>query len=83
MPLKIREFETLVNKLELKTREGKDRLAWFEHDGQVIARTRRSRSTKGGDLPRSDAIRQQLKLNEEQLSGILGGHFFCDLGDGA
>ena len=69
MPLKVREFERLVKKLRLKTREGRDRLAWFEYEGKVITRTRRSRGS--GDLPHSHAIRQQLKLNEDELNAIL------------
>lgn len=70
MPLNVRDFETLERKLDLRTREGSNhRLAWFEYDGKVVTRTRRSRGS--GDLPHSDAIRQQLKLNEKQLSGIL------------
>jgi len=67
--LKSHEFETLVQKLNLKTRNTGDRHAWFEYEGKVIARTRRSHGR--GDMPASDQIRQQLKLNEEELRQIL------------
>jgi len=69
MMLKSHEFETLVQKLNLKTRNTGDRHAWFEYEGKVIARTRRSHGR--GDMPASDQIRQQLKLNEEELRQIL------------
>lgn len=67
--MKVHEFETIVHKLELKVRNSRDRLAWFEHEGKVITRTRRSHGH--GDLP-AHLIRQQLKLNEQELSGIIG-----------
>lgn len=66
--MKVHEFETLVRKLDLQTRDSRDRLAWFEHEGKVLTRTKRSHGK--GDLP-GDLIRQQLKLNERQLAGLL------------
>ena len=71
--MKVHEFERLVTKLNLKIRNAGDRLAWFEHQGKVITRTKRSHGT--GDLP-EHLIRQQLKLNERQLSALIG----CSLG---
>lgn len=65
MTIKAKDFELIVNKFGLRTRNSGDRLAWFEHEGKVITRTRRSH--KKGDLPFQHSIRQQLKLNEEQL----------------
>lgn len=65
MTIKAQEFDRLVAKLELKTRESGDLLAWFEFEGKVITRTRRSKGS--GDLPMQHSIRQQLKLNEEQF----------------
>jgi len=67
--MKVHEFETLVVKLGLQTRQSRDRLAWFEHEGRVITRTKRSHGK--GDLP-EHFIRQQLKLNERELQGIIG-----------
>jgi hypothetical protein len=66
--MKVHEFGRLEVKLKLKTRDSGDRLAWFEHDGRVITRTKRSHGNK--DLP-SNLIRQQLKLNEREFSGII------------
>ncbi len=69
MTLKAKEFERIVRKLDLRTRNSGDRLAWFEHEGRTIVRTKRS--NKAGDLPFSHAIRQQLKLTENQLRDLL------------
>lgn len=66
--MKVHEFETLLHKLRLSVRNSRDRLAWFVHDGKVITKTRRSHGR--GDLP-GHLIRQQLKLSEQELSGIV------------
>jgi hypothetical protein len=66
--MKVHEFGKLEVKLKLKTRNSGDRLAWLEYGGKVITRTKRSHGNK--DLP-SNLIRQQLKLNEGELAGIL------------
>ena len=70
MSIKAREFDHLVVKLGLKTRDSRDLLAWFEFEGKIITRTRRSKGS--GDLPMQHSIRQQLKLNEEQLKEAVG-----------
>ncbi len=70
MTIKAHEFDHLVTKLQLKTRNSKDLLAWFEVDGKIITRTRRSKGS--GDLPMQHSIRQQLKLNEQQMSKAVG-----------
>jgi hypothetical protein len=70
--MKVHEFSKLESKLQLKTRNSGDRLAWFEHDGKVITRTKRSHGNK--DLP-VNLIRQQLKVNENQFSGLLSCSF--------
>jgi hypothetical protein len=70
--MKVHEFNRLENKLKLKTRNSGDRLAWFEHEGKVITRTKRSHGNK--DLP-VDLIRQQLKVNSEQFAGLIS----CDV----
>ena len=67
--MKVHEFDRLENKLKLKVRNARDRLAWFEYEGKVITRTKRSHGNK--ELP-SHLIRQQLKLTEQQFSGIIG-----------
>lgn len=66
--MKTHEFERIVNKLGLETRNSGDRLAWFVYNGQVVVRTKRSQGTK--EQP-GDKIRQQLKLNEQQLAGLI------------
>ena len=69
MPLKAREFDTIVNKLEMTTRESDHFHAWLEVEGKVVVRTRRSHGS--GDLPAADLIRQQLKLNERELRDLI------------
>jgi hypothetical protein len=71
--MKAKEFDRLAAKLELKTRNSRDLLAWFEYDGRTITRTRRSMGS--GDVPMQHSIRQQLKLNEEQLREIINCTF--------
>ena len=66
--MKVHEFSRLESKLGLRVRNSGDRLAWFEYAGKVITRTKRSHGNK--DLP-GHLIRQQLKLNEKQLAGII------------
>lgn len=66
--MKAHEFEKIVNKLSLKVRNSRDRLAWFEHEGRTVVRTKRSHGNK--EAP-EHLIRQQLKVNEEQLAGLI------------
>ena len=68
--VKAREFDRLVAKLGLKVRDSRDILAWFEYDGKIITRTRRSKGS--GDLPMQHSIRQQLKLNEQEFRQAIG-----------
>lgn len=70
MTIKAQEFDHLVTKLNLKTRDSRDLLAWFEYEGKVITRTKRSKGS--GSLPMQHSIRQQLKLNEEQFRKAIG-----------
>ena len=70
MTIKSYEFDKLVGKFGLKTRESGDKLAWLEYDGKIVVRTRRSH--KKGDLPMQNSIRKQLKLNENQLRDAIG-----------
>lgn len=66
--MKNHEFEKIVNKLGLEIRNAGDRLAWFTYNGQVVVRTKRSHGNK--EQP-GDKIRQQLKVNEKQLAGLI------------
>ena len=70
--MKVHEFERIVSKLGLRVRNAGDRLAWFEYGGKTIVRTKRSHGNK--DLP-EHLIRQQLKVNEKQFSGLIS----CDV----
>lgn len=74
--LKRSEFDRLVEKFGLKTRQGDHLFAWLEYDGKVIVRTRRSE--KRGDLPMQHSIRQQLKLSEDQLAAAIACTFGLD-----
>jgi hypothetical protein len=66
--MKTHEFERIVNKLGLKTRNSRDRLAWFVYKGKTVVRTRRSLGNK--EQP-GDKIRQQLKVNEDEFAGLI------------
>ncbi len=70
MTIRARDFDLLVSKLGFQTRDSGDLLAWLEHDGKVVVRTKRSH-TRGRDLPFQHNIRQQMKLNEEELAQAL------------
>lgn len=77
MTIKAAEFEHIVEKFGLRTRNTGDRLAWFEYEGRVITRTRRSLG-RGGDLPFQHSIRQQLKLNENEFREAAACHLSRD-----
>ena len=70
MTVKAREFDRLVEKLGMTVRDSRDVLAWFEYEGKIITRTRRSKGS--GDLPMQHSIRQQMKLNEEEFRQAIG-----------
>ena len=76
MTIKARDFDFLVEKLQLQTREGRDKLAWFVHRGKRVTFTKRSHGR--GDLPFQHHIRQQLKLNEREFRGLLDCHLSRD-----
>lgn len=65
MTLKAREFDHLVNKLGFEPRKSGDRLALFRYEGKPILRTKRSWGS--GDIPYQHQIRQQMKLDDDQL----------------
>lgn len=70
MSIRARDFDLLVNKFGFQTRDTGDKQAWLEYEGQVVVRTKRSH-TRGRDLPFQHSIRQQLKLNEDELRQAL------------
>jgi len=65
MTIKAHQFEHIVNKLQLKSRNAGDRLVWFEYDGKKVTHTRRS--YKSGDLPFQKSIPTQLRLSQEEF----------------
>lgn len=67
--MKVHEFERIVGKLGMETRNSSDRLAWLVHDGITVVRTRRSFGNSKY-MPENQ-IRKQLKLNESQFSGLI------------
>ena len=75
MTIKAHEFDRIVDKLGFVTRDSRDLLAWLYYNGQIVVRTKRSKQ-RGTDLPFQHSIRQQLKLNDDQLRGVIA----CTIG---
>jgi hypothetical protein len=69
MTIKAHEFDRIISKFKFKIRDSGDLLAWFEYKGKIITRTRRSKTS--GELPMQHSIRQQMKLNEDQLKDAI------------
>lgn len=69
MVLTAKEFDAIVRKLGMETRNTDHLHAWFEVDGTVAVRTRRSHGR--GELAAGDKIRQQLKVNETQMRSLI------------
>ena len=67
MSIRSRDFDRVIRKFDFQTRDSGDLLAWFEYDGKVVLRTKRSHTSGSRDLPFQHAIRQQMKLNEDEL----------------
>lgn len=62
--MKAREFDQVISKFGMETRRGRDIHAWLTHKGKVVVRTKRS---GGRDEPPAHLVRNQLKLDEQQL----------------
>ena len=71
MSIRARDFDLLIRKFEFRTRHSGDLLAWFEHGGKVVVRAKRSHTPNSRDLPFQHNIRQQMKLNQEELRQAL------------
>lgn len=68
--MKVQEARKIFKKLNMKLREGKDTIASLYYKGRLVIRTKvphKSGELKG-KLPHY--VRQQLRLNETQFSGI-------------
>jgi hypothetical protein len=71
--MKAHEFDRVVNKLGMETRDSGERHAWLVHNGVTVVRTRRSHG-RGKFVP-EHKIRTQLKVNEQQFAGLIS----CDI----
>lgn len=70
MALTGRDFDRVIGKLKMTQRDGKHRLAFLEHNGQVVLWTERSHGR--GDLGAVEfAIRKQLKVNDQQMRDLV------------
>ena len=69
--MKVQEVLRAFKKLDMEVREGRDTLAFFRWEGQVILWTKvpHKRGELKGKLP--DLIRQQLRLNEPQFRELI------------
>jgi hypothetical protein len=72
MTIKAGEFDHLVKKLGLETKDTGDRHAWFLYEGRIITRTKRSHGK--GDIPMHNKVRTQLKMDEEQFRKAVRCH---------
>ncbi len=65
MTIKAHQFEHIVSKFPMKSRNTGDRLVWFEYEGKKITRSRRS--NKAGDLPFQKSMPKQLGLTRDEF----------------
>jgi len=65
MTIKAHQFEHIVSKFQMKSRNTGDRLVWFEYEGRKITRSRRS--NKAGDLPFQKSMPKQLGLTPDEF----------------
>ena len=69
MPLTTQEFDRIIGKLQMVSRQGKHKFVWLVHDGKKILWTERSQGR--GDIGRVEhAIRKQLKVSSAQLRDL-------------
>jgi len=66
--MKAHEFETIVKKLHMETRDSKHRIAYFVHNGVRIVKTMRSHGNSKF-IP-EHLIRKQLHLDQAQFVGL-------------
>ena len=71
MTIKAHQFEHIVDKFQMASRNAGDRLVWFEYEGKIITRSRRS--YRSGDLPFQKSMPKQLGLtpNEHLFQNLL------------
>ena len=70
MSLKAADVDRVFQKLRMEIKDAKDRHAWFVYQGKRVLHSMRSHGR--GDIPGKvgNFIRQQLKVNETQFSGL-------------
>jgi hypothetical protein len=66
--MKVHDFDRVVNKLAMQTRDSTHRHAWFVHNGVTVARTKRSHGNS--KFMPEHLIRKQLHVDQEQFSGL-------------
>ena len=66
--MKAHEFERIVKKLHMETRDSKHRIVYFVHNGVRIVKTMRSHSNSKF-IP-EHLIRKQLHLDQDQFVGL-------------
>ena len=65
MTIKAHQFEHIISKLQMTSRNAGDRLVWFEYEGKIITRSRRSHGS--GDLPFQKSMPKQLGLTRDEF----------------
>ena len=66
--MKAHEFDRVINKFGMQTRQSGDLLAWFTYNGRTVIRTKRSHGSKD-ILDR--LVRNQLRLDAAQLRAAI------------
>jgi len=66
--LNSRDFDIIASKLDMEVRDGDHRFALLRHEGRVVIRTKRSHGKKSQP---THLIRNQLKVDEAQLQGLV------------
>lgn len=74
--MKAREFDAVIAKLQFAVRDTGDIRAYLWIDGKKAISTRRSHGS--GDVPCEHLIRQQLKVDENQMRGLIACSFSRD-----
>jgi hypothetical protein len=67
--MKVHEFDRVVKKLGMETRDSSHHHAWFVHDGVTVARTKRSHGNNKF-IP-EHLIRKQLHVDQREFSGLI------------
>jgi len=66
--LSAKDFDKVVSKFGMRSRDTGDHHAWLEVEGKTVVRTKRSHGNKGAPF---DFVRKQLHLTSDQLRGAV------------